>query len=119
MARIPLRLDDVQQEGCIRTTIMAREGDPKELKGAFLYLASSASTYTTGTDIVGHSMTSYEKKNGFTKTLSRLWMAATLPFSGERKAVKKGVAITWADILSKKVSGCMLPTEQAKAVLFR
>lgn len=31
---------------------MGREGEANELKGAFLYLASDASSYTTGTDIV-------------------------------------------------------------------
>lgn len=31
---------------------MGREGDPNELKGAFLYLASDAASYTTGTDII-------------------------------------------------------------------
>ncbi|KAL4946818.1 hypothetical protein BDV06DRAFT_730 [Aspergillus oleicola] len=31
---------------------MGREGLPQELKGAFLYLASDASSYTTGTDII-------------------------------------------------------------------
>ncbi|ODV83567.1 hypothetical protein CANARDRAFT_29794 [[Candida] arabinofermentans NRRL YB-2248] len=31
---------------------MGREGHPRELVGAYLYLASNASTYTTGTDIV-------------------------------------------------------------------
>ena len=31
---------------------MGRQGYPEELKGAFLYLASNASSYTTGTDIV-------------------------------------------------------------------
>ncbi|KAJ5104436.1 hypothetical protein NUU61_001783 [Penicillium alfredii] len=31
---------------------MGREGLPQELKGAYLYLASDASTYTTGADIV-------------------------------------------------------------------
>ncbi|ODQ63853.1 NAD(P)-binding protein [Nadsonia fulvescens var. elongata DSM 6958] len=31
---------------------MGREGDPRELTGAYLYLASDASTYTTGTDIL-------------------------------------------------------------------
>jgi sorbose reductase len=30
-------------------TPMQRDGDPRELKGAYLYLASDASTYTTGT----------------------------------------------------------------------
>lgn len=31
---------------------MGREGDATELKGAFLYLASDASSYTTGADII-------------------------------------------------------------------
>lgn len=31
---------------------VGREGHPKELKGAYVYLASDASTYTTGTDII-------------------------------------------------------------------
>ena len=31
---------------------MGREGEAHELKGAYLYLASDASSYTTGTDIV-------------------------------------------------------------------
>ena len=33
-------------------TPMRRDGDPRELKGVYLYLASDASTYTTGADIV-------------------------------------------------------------------
>jgi NAD(P)-dependent dehydrogenase (short-subunit alcohol dehydrogenase family) len=33
-------------------TPMHREGDPRELKGVYLYLASDASTFTTGADIV-------------------------------------------------------------------
>ena len=33
-------------------TPMRRDGDPRELKGAYLYLASDASTYTTGADLV-------------------------------------------------------------------
>lgn len=33
-------------------TPMRRDADPRELKGVFLYLASDASTYTTGADIV-------------------------------------------------------------------
>ncbi|KAI4249128.1 MAG: hypothetical protein L6R42_009059, partial [Xanthoria sp. 1 TBL-2021] len=31
---------------------MGRNGDAKELKGAYVYLISDASTYTTGTDIL-------------------------------------------------------------------
>lgn len=31
---------------------MGREGLPQELKGAYLYLASDAASYTTGADIV-------------------------------------------------------------------
>ncbi|KAL8815933.1 MAG: hypothetical protein Q9223_004980 [Gallowayella weberi] len=31
---------------------MGREGEPHELKGAYLFLASEASSYTTGTDII-------------------------------------------------------------------
>ncbi len=31
---------------------MGREGEASELKGAFLYLASDAASYTTGTDII-------------------------------------------------------------------
>jgi sorbose reductase len=31
---------------------MGRAGEAHELKGAYLYLASDASTYTTGTDII-------------------------------------------------------------------
>lgn len=31
---------------------MGREGRPQELMGAYLYLASDASSYTTGTDIL-------------------------------------------------------------------
>ncbi|MBE7181273.1 MAG: SDR family oxidoreductase [Terriglobus roseus] len=33
-------------------TPMGRECEPHELKGAYLYLASDASSYTTGSDIV-------------------------------------------------------------------
>lgn len=31
---------------------LGRDGEPKELKGIYVYLASDASTYTTGTDIL-------------------------------------------------------------------
>ncbi|OHF02870.1 short-chain dehydrogenase [Colletotrichum orchidophilum] len=33
-------------------TPMGREGEPSELKGAYLYLASDAASYTTGSDLV-------------------------------------------------------------------
>jgi sorbose reductase len=33
-------------------TPLKRDADPRELKAAYLYLASNASTYTTGADIV-------------------------------------------------------------------
>jgi sorbose reductase len=33
-----------------RMTPLGRQGHTKELKGLFLYLASDASTYTTGSD---------------------------------------------------------------------
>ncbi|EIN11559.1 NAD(P)-binding protein [Punctularia strigosozonata HHB-11173 SS5] len=32
--------------------VLGRQGDPRELKGIFLYLASDASTFTTGSDII-------------------------------------------------------------------
>jgi len=35
---------------------MGREGEPQELAGAYLYLASDASSYTTGTDIIVDGM---------------------------------------------------------------
>lgn len=35
-----------------RMTPLGRQGQVKELKGTFLYLASDASTYTTGADIL-------------------------------------------------------------------
>lgn len=40
------------KEEWLNLTPMRREGDAKELKGIFLYLASDASTFTTGADIV-------------------------------------------------------------------
>ncbi|KAK0533869.1 hypothetical protein OC842_002830 [Tilletia horrida] len=36
----------------LRMSVMHRQGDVKELKGVYLYLASDASTFTTGTDII-------------------------------------------------------------------
>ncbi|KAI8960541.1 short chain dehydrogenase [Daldinia sp. FL1419] len=37
---------------CIDKIPMGREGEPEELKGTYLYLASDASSYTTGIDII-------------------------------------------------------------------
>lgn len=31
---------------------MGREGVPQEMKGAYLYLASDAASYTTGVDLI-------------------------------------------------------------------
>ncbi|KAK5946799.1 hypothetical protein PMZ80_000942 [Knufia obscura] len=36
----------------LRMTPLGRQGDVKEIKGLFLYLASDASSYTTGSDVV-------------------------------------------------------------------
>ena len=47
--------DDVpfeMKEAWYGLTPMKRDGDVRELKAAYLYLASSASTYTTGCDLV-------------------------------------------------------------------
>lgn len=38
---------------------MGREGETVELKGAFLYFASDASTYTTGADLIVGKFTPY------------------------------------------------------------
>ena len=44
---------DAEVKGMWRDKIpMGREGEPEELKGAYLYLASDASSYTTGEDIL-------------------------------------------------------------------
>jgi len=32
--------------------VLGRQGDPKEIKGLFLYLASDASSYQTGSDTI-------------------------------------------------------------------
>ena len=45
-------IDKKVQQQWYDLTPMQRDGDPRELKGAYLYLASNASTYTTGTDII-------------------------------------------------------------------
>lgn len=36
----------------LQNAVLGREGDVRELKGSFLLLASNASTYTTGADLV-------------------------------------------------------------------
>ena len=43
--------DVVKNEG-LRMAVLGRQGDVKEIKGLYLYLASDASTYVTGTDVV-------------------------------------------------------------------
>ncbi len=43
--------DTVRNEG-LRMTVLGRQGDTKEIKGLFLYLASDASSYVTGADFV-------------------------------------------------------------------
>jgi len=35
-----------------RMAVLGRQGHVKEIKGVYLYLASDASTYVTGTDII-------------------------------------------------------------------
>ena len=45
-------VDKETKEQWYDLTPMGRDGDPRELKGAYLYLASDASTFTTGTDII-------------------------------------------------------------------
>ncbi|KAL4804989.1 hypothetical protein BDV18DRAFT_161389 [Aspergillus unguis] len=40
------------KEAWYSLTPLKRDADPRELKGVYLYLASDASTYTTGTDII-------------------------------------------------------------------
>ncbi|KAI0977196.1 sorbitol utilization protein SOU2 [Xylaria arbuscula] len=48
-----VKFTPVETVGVIRGKIpMGRQGEPSELKGAYLYLASDASSYTTGTDIL-------------------------------------------------------------------
>lgn len=40
------------KEEWYKRTPMRRDGDPRELKGIYLYLASDASTFTTGSDFI-------------------------------------------------------------------
>lgn len=44
-------VDPEVQRGWISMIPMGRTSDPKELKGAYVYFASDASTYTTGADL--------------------------------------------------------------------
>lgn len=46
------KVDDPLAPGWIAVTPLKRLGTPEELQGAVIYLASQASTFTTGTDIV-------------------------------------------------------------------
>ncbi|PWN46725.1 hypothetical protein IE53DRAFT_372084, partial [Violaceomyces palustris] len=36
----------------IRMSVLARQGDTKEIKALYLYLASDASTFVTGSDFI-------------------------------------------------------------------
>lgn len=40
------------QAEAYRMAVMGRQGNTKELKGIYLYLASNASTFTTGSDFI-------------------------------------------------------------------
>lgn len=40
------------KEAWFNLTPMQRDGDPRELKGIYLYLCSDASSYTTGSDFI-------------------------------------------------------------------
>ncbi|GAA5889913.1 hypothetical protein JCM6882_004364 [Rhodosporidiobolus microsporus] len=43
---------EAEIQNALTRQVLNRTGDYRELKGAYLYLASSASTFTTGTDLV-------------------------------------------------------------------
>ncbi|KAK1519294.1 short-chain dehydrogenase [Colletotrichum abscissum] len=45
-------VDEESKKQWRNKTPMGREGEPSELKGAYLYLASDAASYTTGSDLV-------------------------------------------------------------------
>ena len=43
---------DAVRNEAYRMAVMGRQGHVKEIKGLFLYLASDASSYQTGSDVV-------------------------------------------------------------------
>ena len=47
MGASPLALNEAY-----RMAVLGRQGHVKEIKGLYVYLASDASTYTTGTDVI-------------------------------------------------------------------
>lgn len=56
---ISAKVTDQTKEEWFRRTPMRRDADPRELKGIYLYLASDASTFTTGSDFIvdgGHCL---------------------------------------------------------------
>ena len=57
---------------------MGRDGDAKELKGAYVYLVSDASTYTTGTDIVIGMYRSVLFCSDCANLRNRWWLHCTL-----------------------------------------
>ncbi|GAA5938545.1 hypothetical protein JCM3775_002155 [Rhodotorula graminis] len=51
LTRVILDRDPVLRDAWVSLTPMARLGDPEDLKGAVIYLASDASAFTTGADL--------------------------------------------------------------------
>lgn len=49
---ISYKVTEKTKEEWYRRTPMRRDADPRELKGIYLYLASNASTFTTGSDFI-------------------------------------------------------------------
>ena len=52
VARGRWRMDDEAKAQWVSNTPMGRNGDPADLQGAAIYLASEASSYVTGHDLV-------------------------------------------------------------------